>query len=159
MANNVTHKKIIVNNRKARHDYILDDPLEVGLELTGTEIKSIRLAHVSLDDSYITFRHNEAYILNMYIAPYEKGNIFNHEPRRTRKLLMHKREIIRYAQKVKEKRLTLVPLELYLVKGRAKLLIALGKGKKLYDKREALKERDNQRNLDKAMKSHIKDIK
>ena len=145
-------------NRRAKHDYFIEEEYECGIVLTGTEIKAIRDGKCNLKDSYAVIRKNEIYLLNMFISHYKEGNIFNHNETRTRKLLMHKREIIRYAQKVKEKRLTLVPLELYLVKGRAKLLIALGKGKKLYDKREALKERDNQRNLDKAMKSHIKDI-
>lgn len=153
------HKKIIVNNRKARHDYFLDDFLEVGLVLKGTEIKSLRRGEASLDDSYIVFKNGEAFILNMYIAPYDKGNIFNHEPRRTRKLLMHKHEIRKFAQKVKEKGFAIIPVELYLTCGRAKLTIALGKGKKLYDKRESLKAKDDARNIEKALKSKMKEVK
>lgn len=144
--------KIVVSNKKASFNYFLSDFLEVGLSLTGTEIKSIKSHKVSLNDSYITFKKDEAYIINMNISEYEKGNIFNHDPLRTRKLLMHKQEILKYEQKIIKEGYTVVPTKLYLKKGRAKLEIALAKGKKLYDKREAIKERDDKRDMAKAMK-------
>lgn len=144
--------KIVVQNKKASFNYFLSDFLEAGLSLTGTEIKSIKAHKVSLNDSYITFRNGEAYIINMNISEYEKGNIFNHDPLRTRKLLLHKQEILKYEQKTIKEGYTVVPTKLYLKKGRAKLEIALAKGKKLYDKREAIKERDDKRDMAKAMK-------
>lgn len=145
-------EKIIAKNRKASHDYFLEDHLEVGIELVGTEIKSIRKGSVQLRDAYVDFIDGEAYIREMTIAPYEFGNRFNHEDRRDRRLLMHKREIERYAQRVKEKGFTVVPTMIYLKNGKAKLEIALAKGKDLYDKRQSLKQRDAQREMDKAMK-------
>ena len=144
--------KIITHNRKASFHYFLSDFLEAGIELRGTEIKSIRNHGASLNDSYIVIRKGEAYILNMHIAPYKEGNIFNHEPLRTRKLLLHKKEIQKLESKVKEKSFTLVPTKLYFVGGRAKLELALGKGKKNYDKRETEKKRDDQRTIEKARK-------
>lgn len=143
---------LIANNNKAHHNYFLSDFIECGIVLTGTEIKSLRNHGASLVDSYILFRNGEAYIFNMHIAPYEKGNIFNHEPRRTRKLLLHKLEIRKYDKKVREKCFTVVPTKLYFKGGRVKVEIALAKGKKLYDKREVSKQKDIKRELDKARK-------
>ena len=134
--------KIITNNRKASFHYFLSDFIEAGIELTGTEIKSIRNNGVSLNDSYIVIRNHEAFILNMHIAPYKQGNIFNHDPLRTRKLLLHKKEILKLEAKVKEKSFTLVPVKVYFKRGRVKVEIALGKGKKLFDKRESQKQKD-----------------
>ena len=145
--------KIITNNSKARFNYFLEDFLECGIELKGSEIKSIRKTGASLQDAYVLFRNGEAYILNMHIAPYEHGNIFNHEPNRTRKLLLHKKEIKKMEQKANEKALTVVPTKIYLKKGKLKVEIALAKGKKLFDKRETIKKRDDERLMAKAKKS------
>lgn len=134
--------KVITTNRKAHFEYFLSDFLEAGIELVGTEIKSIRFHGCSLNDSYILIRNDEAFIIGMNIAPFFNGNIFNHEPLRTRKLLLHKKEIRKLKQKIQEKGFTIVCTKVYLKKGRVKLEIALAKGKKLYDKRESIKERD-----------------
>ena len=144
--------KVIVTNKKASFNYFLSDFLEAGLVLTGTEIKSIKDHKVSISDSYVVFKNGEAFIINMNISEYEKGNIFNHDPLRTRKLLLNKREILKYEQKTIKDGYTVVPTKLYLTKGKAKLEIALGKGKKNYDKREAVKERDDKRDMAKALK-------
>lgn len=145
--------KVIVTNSKARFNYFLEGFLECGIELKGSEIKSVRKTGASLADSYIVIRNGEAYILNMHIAPYEQGNIFNHDPNRTRKLLLHKKEIQKMEQKAAEQAMTIVPTKLYLKKGKLKVEIALGKGKKLYDKRETIKRRDDERMMAKAKKS------
>lgn len=137
--------KVLVNNSKAKFLYFLEDFLECGIELKGSEIKSIRHNGAGLRDSYVIFKNEEAFILNMHIAPYENGNSFNHEPNRTRKLLLHKKEIRRMSQKAKEKAMTIVPTKVYLKKGKVKVEIALAKGKKLYDKRETIKRRDDER--------------
>ena len=134
--------KVVTSNRKAHFEYFLSDFLEAGIELVGTEIKSIRFHGCSLNDSYVLIRNDEAYIIGMNIAPFFNGNIFNHEPLRTRKLLLHKKEIRKLKQKIQEKGFTIVCTKVYLKKGRVKLEIALAKGKKLYDKRESIKERD-----------------
>lgn len=145
-------KKIISNNKRANHDYFLEDRFEAGLVLTGTEIKSIRKGSAQLKESYISFTNNEAFIKGMYIAAYEFGNRYNHDETRERKLLLHKHEILKLQQKVKLKGYTIVPTLLYLSGGRAKLEIALAKGKDVHDKRESQKEKDAQREIDKAMK-------
>ena len=145
-------KGVLASNRKAHFNYFLSDFLEAGVELKGTEIKSLRKNGASLSDAYIAFKSGEAYIVNMHIAPYEHGNIFNHDPLRTRKLLLHKLEIRRFLAKVKEKGFTILPTKLYLSRGKVKCEIALGKGKKLYDKRETIKQRDIKRDLDKTTK-------
>lgn len=150
--------KFLVKNSKAYFNYFLEDFLECGIELKGSEIKSLRHNGASLTDAYIVIRNEEAYLLNMHISPYESGNIFNHEPNRTRKLLLHKKEIFRYGQKAKEKSLTIVPTKIYLKKGKAKVEIALAKGKKQYDKRQVIKERDDKRMMDKAKKSGGRDL-
>ena len=139
--------KTIARNKKAYHDYFVLDTLEVGLVLTGTEIKSIRDGKVSINDCYIEAKNGSLKIINMHISPYKMGNIFNHNEIRDRVLLAHKKEIVRLETKVKLESITIVPLELYLKKGKAKLSIAVCKGKKNYDKRESLKEKDIRRDI------------
>ena len=133
--------KLIASNKRASYDYFLSSFIEAGISLKGTEIKSLKVNGASLNDSYVLIRNNEAFILNMHIAIFKEGNIFNHEPLRTRKLLLHKKEILKLQQKVKEKGYTLVCTKVYLKNGRAKLEIALAKGKKNFDKRESEKEK------------------
>jgi SsrA-binding protein len=152
-----TGQKVLVKNSKAFYDYFLDDFLEAGLVLTGTEIKSLRDGGGSLSDSYVILRSEEIFLLNMHIAPYKSGNLFNHEPLRTRKLLLNKKEILKYAKAVKEKGLTIVPTKIYLLRGRAKIEIALAKGKKNYDKRETIKAKDQARKLDRVNKGDFHD--
>ena len=132
-------------NKKAYFDYTILESIEAGISLVGTEIKSIRKGSVDLKDTFITIKNNEAFILNMYIAKYEEGNIFNHDERRTRKLLLHKKEIQKLKEKVSTEGLTLIPLKLYFHKNHVKVLVGLCKGKKLYDKRASIKERDLKR--------------
>ncbi len=139
--------KIIATNRKARHDYLIKDTFEAGLVLTGSEIKSIRAGQVNLRDSYAAVRDNELWLLNTHIAPYKQASHENHEPRRDRKLLMHRREINRLIVKLQEKGFTLVALKLYLKNGRAKIELGLGRGKQAYDKRQAMRERDDRRQV------------
>lgn len=148
--------KILVKNSKAHYNYFLSDFLECGIALRGTEIKSLRINGASLNDAYVIISNSEAFILNMHIALYDKGNIFNHDPLRTRKLLLHKMEIIRLRQKIEEKGFTVIPTKIYLKHGLVKVEIALGKGKKNYDKREALKERDDKRMMDRIIKNNGK---
>lgn len=136
---------IEIKNKKAYFDYYILEEIEAGIVLLGTEIKAIRKGSLDLKDAYITIKNNEAYILNMYIAKYEEGNIFNHDERRTRKLLLHKKEIKKLKEKVSMEGLTLIPLKLYFRKNYAKILVGLCKGKKLYDKRASIKERDLKR--------------
>lgn len=144
--------KIISTNRRANHDYFLSDFLEAGIALKGTEIKSLRHNNVSIKEAYVFLKNNEAYIINMNIPIYEKGTIFNHEPKRDRKLLLHKSEIYRLQSKIKEKGYTIIPTKVYLKKGKAKVEIALAKGKKLYDKRETIKKNESKREIDKLIK-------
>ncbi len=139
-------------NRRARHDYFILNEIECGIVLKGTEIKSIRLGSANIKDSYAIVRKGEVYLLNMFIAPYKEGNIFNHDEMRTRKLLLHKKEIKRLDDKIKLEGYTLIPLKLYFVRGRAKVLLGLCKGRKNYDKREMIKERDIKRNIAKDIK-------
>ena len=136
---------IEIKNKKAYFDYTVLDSIEAGISLVGTEIKSIRKGSVDLKDTFITIKNNEAFILNMYIAKYEEGNIFNHDERRTRKLLLHKSEIKKLKEKVSTEGLTLIPLKLFFKKNYVKVLVGLCKGKKLYDKRASIKERDLKR--------------
>ena len=131
-----------INNRKARFDYEILDTYEVGIVLTGTEIKSIKNGKANLKDSYAIVRNNEMFLLNMHISPYEQGNIFNHEETRTRKLLLHKKEILKLKQKIEREGYTLIPLKVYFKKNKVKILLGVCKGKKNYDKREALKDKD-----------------
>lgn len=146
--------KVVSVNRKARHDYFIEDKFECGLVLTGTEIKSIRKGSVQFKDAYISIVNGEAWIKEMHISPYEQGNRFNHDETRERKLLLHKYEIKKLDQKSRVDGYTIVPLQLYLDKGRAKLEIALAKGKHLYDKRNAQKERDATRQIQKMLKRY-----
>jgi SsrA-binding protein len=146
--------KIISKNKKAMHEYFLTDKYECGIVLKGTEIKSIRAAKVSIKDAYARIKGNEIFIVNMHISKYNHGNIFNHEETRTRKLLLHKKEIIKITNKVNQESLTLIPTLVYLEKGLCKIEIAIAKGKKNYDKRQVLKEKDANRRMEKAMKEH-----
>ena len=134
-------------NRKAKHNYQIFETVEAGIVLTGTEIKSLRLGKANIKDSYATIKNGEIFLLNMHISAYEKGNIFNHDETRTRKLLLHKREILKFRDKIKLEGYTLVPLKIYLKDGKAKVLIGLAKGKKTYDKREDIKKRDVERDI------------
>jgi SsrA-binding protein len=143
--------KVIATNRKARHDYHIEDTIEAGLVLTGSEIKSIRAGQVSLRESYATVRNDEMWLVNAHIASYQQASYTNHEPRRDRKLLLHRREINRLIGKLQEKGLTLIPLRIYLKDSRAKVELGLARGKKLYDKRQTLRERDDRRQIDRAM--------
>ncbi|MFQ6861415.1 MAG: SsrA-binding protein SmpB [Beduini sp.] len=146
--------KILAQNKKAYHDYFIEDTFEAGIVLQGTEIKSVRKGSANLKDSFIRIKNDEAFLENMHIAPYEQGNIFNHEPLRTRKLLLHKKEILKLAKEVKEGGYTIVPTKLYFDKGsKVKVEIALAKGKKLFDKRQSLKEKDAKRDIEKALKN------
>ena len=144
--------RIIADNRKARHDYFVIETYEAGIELFGTEVKSLRGGGVNLKDSYCEIKDGELFALGVHISPYEKGNIYNREPLRPKKLLMHKREIIRLFSKVKEDGLTLVPLALYFSGSHVKVELGLCKGKKLYDKRETDAKRQASRDIDRAMK-------
>ncbi|MBW6464615.1 MAG: SsrA-binding protein SmpB [Bacillota bacterium] len=144
--------KVISTNRKARHDYHIEETYEAGIVLTGTEVKSIRNARVNLKDSYARIENNELFLYNMHISPYEQGNRFNHDPLRVRKLLMHKIEISRLYGKIKEKGYSLIPLKIYLTRGRVKLELGLARGKKLYDKRRDIAERDSNREMERAFR-------
>ena len=147
--------KIISKNKKAYHDYFIEDTFEAGIVLTGTEIKSIRAGRVNISDAYVrTTRNNEAFIINMHIAKFKQGNQFNHEETRERKLLLHKSEIVKLRSKTKKEALTIVPTKVYLSRGRAKLEIGLARGKKKYDKRRDLKEKDIKRRLQKEHGRH-----
>ena len=142
--------KQIASNRKAFHDYFIEDKLEAGIELAGTEVKSIRQGSVNLKDSFCAVKDGEMFLYGMHISPYEKGNIFNKDPRRTRKLLLHKKEILRLQAKVQQAGYALVPLSLYLSGPRVKVELALARGKKLYDKREAAAQRDAKREMERV---------
>jgi len=144
--------KLISKNRKAWHDYHIDETFEAGIVLTGTEVKSVRATKVNLKDSYARVEKSELFLYNMHISPYEQGNRFNHEPLRARKLLAHKGEIGRLAGKVKEKGYTLVPLKIYLKRGLVKIELGLGRGKKAYDKRQDIAERESRREMERAFK-------
>ena len=139
-------------NRKARFDYEIEDEYETGIALKGTEIKSIRNGKANIKDSYAIIRNNELYLLNSNISLYEEGNRFNHEETRTRKLLMHKREIMKLKDKIEKEGYTLIPLKMYFKGSKLKVLIGLAKGKKNYDKREAIKKRDTEREMQKIIK-------
>ncbi|HZG95667.1 MAG TPA: SsrA-binding protein SmpB [Mycobacteriales bacterium] len=146
-----TGRKLIAQNRKARHDYHIEDEIEAGLVLTGTEVKSLRLGRASLVDAYGVLKDGEAFLQGMHIPEYTQGTWTNHEPRRVRKMLLHRHELLRLIGKTKESGLTLVPLELYFKDGRAKVTLALARGKKSYDKRQDLAERDANREIAKEM--------
>ena len=146
-------EKTICVNRKARHDYTIEETYEAGMVLQGTEVKSLREGKANLKDSHVRISKGEAVLFNAHISPYPAANRFNHEPTRTRKLLLHKREILRLTGKVAEKGLTLIPLRLYFKNGRVKVELALARGKKLYDKRETLRRRFAQREVERALKA------
>lgn len=141
-------------NRVARHDYFIEDEIECGMVLTGTEIKSIRDGKANIKDSYAIIRKGECFLLNMFISHYKEGNIFNHNETKTRKLLLHKSQILKLNDKIRLEGYTLIPLKIYFVKNRAKLLLGVCKGKKDYDKRESIKERDIKRQLAKGNKGN-----
>lgn len=145
--------KLIAQNRKARHDYFIEETYEAGIVLRGTEIKSIRAGRVNLKDSFARVENGEMYLYNMHISPYEQGNRYNHDPVRTRKLLLHKKEINKLIGDTKEQGYSLIPLKLYIKNGYAKVLLGLGKGKKKYDKREDLKRREAKREIERAFKA------
>lgn len=145
-------KKVVSTNRKAFHDYLIFDRFDAGIVLTGTEIKSIRKGMFNLKDSFAKIEDGEVYLYNMHISPYEHGNRFNHEPERVRKLLLKKQEIMKMIGKIKKEKYTIVPLELYLSHGFAKMEIGLAKGKKLYDKRESITKRTQERDIARSVK-------
>ncbi len=146
------NERLISQNRSARHDYEVLDTLECGIMLVGSEVKSLRTAHVSLDEAYARIKGGEVWLVGCDIPEYLQANRFNHEPRRPRKILMHRREIIKFASKAYETGLTLVPLKMYFKKGKAKLLLGVCRGRKTHDKREKLKTRSVQRDIQRAMR-------
>ena len=148
--------KLIANNKKAYHDYFIEDSYECGIVLSGTEVKSLRMGKGSIKESYVRIRNGEAVILGMHISPYEKGNIFNRDPLRERKLLMHKKEIRKIEQKLSEKGFTLVPLQVYFSGSLVKVEIGLAKGKKLYDKRESIAKKDAAREMERVYREREK---
>jgi len=148
--------RVIAQNKKARHDYFVEESYETGIELCGTEVKSVRMGRVNLKDSWCDIDNGELFVNGMHISPYEKGNIFNKDPMRRRKLLMHKREIMRLMGLTKQKGMTLVPLQLYFKGPHVKLELGLCKGKKLYDKREDMARRDAKREADRALKERYR---
>ncbi|OJG53896.1 SsrA-binding protein [Enterococcus haemoperoxidus] len=148
--------KLIAQNRKARHDYTVVDTMEAGIVLQGTEIKSIRNGRINLKDGFARIRNGEAYLLNVHISPYEQGNIFNHDPLRTRKLLLHKKQIAKLIAETKNTGITIIPLKVYIRNGYAKVLIGLAKGKKQYDKREDLKRKEINREINRTLKNNLR---
>lgn len=145
--------KQVTSNKKAWHDYFVDEKHEAGIELHGTEVKSIRLGQINLKDAYCSFKDGELFVVGMHISPYEKGNIFNKDPMRKRRLLMHKKEILSLFGKTKQDGYTLIPLSVYFRNSRAKVEIGLCRGKKLHDKRDSIAKRDANREIDRVMKS------
>ncbi|WP_164683563.1 SsrA-binding protein SmpB [Streptococcus hyointestinalis] len=145
--------KTLAQNKKARHDYTIVDTIEAGLVLTGTEIKSVRAARITLKDGYAQIKNGEAWLINVHITPYEQGNIWNQDPDRTRKLLLKKREIAKLEAELKGTGMTLIPLKVYIKNGFAKVLIGLAKGKHDYDKRESIKRREQNRDIARQMKA------
>ena len=147
--------KLISNNKKAYHDFFIEEKFEAGMELFGTEIKSVRMGNVNLKDSWISIKNLEAYVMGMHISPYEKGNIFNKDPLRIRKLLLHKKEILKLFSKVSQDGYSIVPLSVYLKGSKAKMEIALAKGKKLYDKRDDAAKKSAKREIERAVKERF----
>ena len=145
--------KVMANNRKAFHDYFVEEKIEAGIELKGTEVKSVRAGTLNLKDSYVIAKNGEAYVHSMHISPYDKGNIFNHDPDRPKRLLLHKREINKLYALVKQDGYALVPLSVYFKDARVKVELGICRGKKNYDKREATAQRDAKREMDRAMKA------
>ena len=152
MAQQKTAQKLIANNKKAYHDYFIDETYEAGISLHGTEVKSMRMGKCSIKESFIRIENAEIYVYGMHVSPYEKGNIFNKDPLRVKKLLMHKYEINKLAGKVAEKGYTLVPLQVYFKHGRVKVEIGLARGKKLYDKRQDIARKDQRRETQREFK-------
>lgn len=153
MANGRDTQKLIANNKKAYHDYFIDETYEAGVALHGTEVKSLRMGKCSIKESFIRIENGEVFVYGMRVSPYEKGNIFNKDPLRPKKLLMHRYEINKLVGKIKEKGYTLVPLQVYFKNGRAKVEIGLARGKKLYDKRADIAKKDQRREAEKELKS------
>ncbi|MBQ1327521.1 MAG: SsrA-binding protein SmpB [Eubacterium sp.] len=149
-------ERLIANNKKAYHDFFIDETYEAGLSLAGTEVKSLRMGQCSIKEAYVGIEDGEIYVYHMHINPYERGNIFNKDPLRTRKLLMHKNEILKLSHQIKEKGYTLMPLKVYFKNGRVKIQIGLARGKKNYDKREDIKKRDQQREAEKDFKISLR---
>ena len=147
-------RKAVAQNKKAYHDYFVLEKFEAGIELFGTEVKSIREGRLNLKDAWCSIKDGEIFVNGMHISPYEHGNIFNRDPMRVRRLLMHKREIMRLLGQTKQEGLTLIPLSVYFVRGRAKLEVGLCRGKKLYDKRETAAKKDAARNIERSMKNY-----
>ncbi|MDD6222615.1 MAG: SsrA-binding protein SmpB [Lachnospiraceae bacterium] len=156
MAGRETGEKILANNKKAFFDYFIEEQLEAGIELAGTEVKSIRQGKVSIKESYIRIENRQVYIIGMNVTPYEKGNIFNRDPLRVRRLLLHRDQINKLEASVSRSGYTLVPLNVHLTRGRVKVQIGLGKGKKNYDKRESIAKRDQQRAVEREFRMRIK---
>lgn len=151
-----TEGRTLAQNRKARHDYFIEETIEAGMVLKGTEIKSIRAGRISLQDSFARIENGEVFLHNAHIAPYEQGNQFNHDPLRTRKLLLHKHQINKWMGKTQQAGYSIIPLKVYIKNGVAKVLLGLAKGKKKYDKREAIKQRDVKREMDRAIRRSMK---
>ena len=152
MAKGKDSQKLIANNKKAYHDFFIDETYECGIALHGTEVKSMRMGKCSIKEAFIRIEDGEVFVYGMHVSPYEKGNIFNKDPLRVKKLLMHKYEINKLLGKIKEKGYTLVPLQVYFKDGRVKVEIGLARGKKLYDKREAIAKKDQRREAEKEFK-------
>ncbi len=148
-------QKMIANNKKAYHDYFIDETYEAGVALHGTEVKSMRMGKCSIKESYIRIENGEAFVYGMHVSPYEKGNIFNKDPLRVKKLLMHKYEINKLAGKIAEKGYTLVPLQVYFKDGKVKVEVGLARGKKLYDKRQAIAKKDQRREAEREFRQKI----
>lgn len=155
MAQKKESQKLIANNKKAYHDYFIDETYEAGVALHGTEVKSMRIGKCSIKESFIRIENGEVFVYGMHVSPYEKGNIFNKDPLRVKKLLMHKYEINKLAGKVAEKGYTLVPLQVYFRDGRVKVEIGLARGKKLYDKRRDIAKKDQRREAEREFKQRI----
>jgi SsrA-binding protein len=150
-------ERVVAQNRRASHDYFILETFEAGLVLTGTEVKSLRAGKASLSEAYATVQNDEAFVVQLHIPPYEQGNRWNTDPVRSRKLLLHRRQIDRLREAISEKGQTIIPLRLYFTRGRAKLLIGIGKGKKLYDKRASMAEKDARREMDRARRQRGRD--
>ncbi len=150
-------RKTIASNKKAFHDFFIEETYECGIELVGTEVKSLRAGKVNLRDSYAMIKGGELFLCGVHISPYEQGNRFNHDPMRDRRLLLHKREIMRLLGYIQQKGLTLVPTELYFFNGRVKVALAVAKGKKLFDKRDAIAAKETAREIDRRLKESFRE--
>lgn len=156
MPKNSSEFKVLAENRKARHDYFIEEGFEAGIELVGTEVKSIRAGKANLKDSYAEIRNGEVFVCNMHISPYDKGNVFNKDPLRERKLLLHKSEILKLFNFSAQKGYTLIPMSLYLKKNRVKVNLAVAKGKKDYDKRDSMLEKAAKRDVERELKERTR---